>query len=137
VSSTVIGPEPSPAHHPRGERGAATVEFALVLPVLLMVIVATVQVGRGWDAKLTLSQAVRQGARVAALGGSQAAARDAVADAADSLTASELSVTAPASTCSEGQMVTVQATYTYTLTIPLMPERDITMTSASSMRCGG
>ena len=48
------------------ERGSASVEFALVLPVLLLVLVAVVEVSVVGRLQLELIGAARQGARVAA-----------------------------------------------------------------------
>ncbi len=52
----------------RDDRGAAAVELALVLPVLLLVVFGVVDFGRMLHAQLRLSQAAREGARAAALG---------------------------------------------------------------------
>jgi Flp pilus assembly protein TadG len=51
-----------------GERGAAAVEFALLLPVLLLIIFGIIDFGRALNAQVTLTQAAREGARLAALG---------------------------------------------------------------------
>ncbi len=51
----------------RSERGAAAVETAIVLPMLLLVIFGIIDFGRALDAKIQLTQAAREGARVAAL----------------------------------------------------------------------
>src|SRR5579875_3070119 len=48
-------------HGPGGDRGAAAVEFALLLPVLLLIVF-------GLNAQITLTQAAREGARLDALG---------------------------------------------------------------------
>jgi hypothetical protein len=48
------------------ERGQATVEFFLVLPLVVLVAVASVQVMRIAEARLELQAAARDGARVAA-----------------------------------------------------------------------
>jgi hypothetical protein len=55
------------ASKPR-DRGAAAVEFALVLPVLLLILFAIIDFGRLLNAQITLSQAAREGARLGALG---------------------------------------------------------------------
>jgi Flp pilus assembly protein TadG len=54
--------------NPARERGAAAVEFALLLPVLLLIIFGTIDFGRAFNAQITLTQAAREGARLAALG---------------------------------------------------------------------
>ena len=62
------------------DRGAAAVEFALLLPLLLLLVFGIIDFGRAINAQITLTQAAREGARLAALGqpnvvsGTQAAA---------------------------------------------------------------
>lgn len=51
-----------------GERGAAAVEFALLLPLLLLVAFGIIDFGRALNAQITLTQAAREGARLEALG---------------------------------------------------------------------
>jgi len=50
------------------DRGAAAVEFALLLPVLLLLVFGIIDFGRALNAQVTLTQAAREGARLAALG---------------------------------------------------------------------
>jgi Flp pilus assembly protein TadG len=50
------------------ERGAAAVEFALLLPVLLLLVFGIVDFGRALNAQITLTQAAGEGVRLAALG---------------------------------------------------------------------
>jgi hypothetical protein len=52
----------------RRDRGAAAVEFALVLPVLLIIVFGIIDFGRMLNAKITLTEAAREGARAAAVG---------------------------------------------------------------------
>lgn len=49
--------------HASKVRGQATVEFALVLPVLLLLIVGVLEFARAWNLHQTLTDAVREGAR--------------------------------------------------------------------------
>lgn len=49
------------------ERGIALVEFALVVPMLLLLIVGTLDFARAVNAYLTINSAVREGARAVAL----------------------------------------------------------------------
>jgi hypothetical protein len=50
------------------DRGAAAVEFALVLPLLLFLVFGIIDFGRALNAQVTLTQAAREGARMDALG---------------------------------------------------------------------
>lgn len=58
---------PAPASAP--DRGAAAVEMALVLPLLLLLVFGVIDFGRMFNAQLTLTEAAREGARAAAVGG--------------------------------------------------------------------
>jgi hypothetical protein len=50
------------------DRGTAAVEFALVLPVLLFILFGIIDFGRALNAQIVLTQAAREGARLAAVG---------------------------------------------------------------------
>lgn len=50
----------------RSEAGAAAVEFALVLPLLAMLLIGTVTVGLAYSNHVALTNAVREGARLGA-----------------------------------------------------------------------
>lgn len=68
------------------DRGTAAVEFALILPVLLLIVFGIIDFGRALNAQITLTGAAREGVRLAALGYSDAAIQARVAAAAPSLT---------------------------------------------------
>ncbi len=56
------------AHRGRSaDRGAAAVEFALLLPLLLLIVLGIIDFGRMLNAQQTLTQAAREGARLVAL----------------------------------------------------------------------
>src|SRR4051794_18938215 len=67
------------------ERGTATVEFALLLPLLLLLLFGIIEFGRAYNAKIELTGAVREGARAAALGKTDDEVRGTVTAAAPSL----------------------------------------------------
>ena len=52
----------------RGERGASVVEFALILPLLLLLLMAIVELGVLFWVNMTMQHAVREGARYAITG---------------------------------------------------------------------
>lgn len=57
-----------PSHQKREKsRGAAVVEFALVMPLLMMLVFGTIQFGLLFNRQQALHAAAREGARVAAL----------------------------------------------------------------------
>src|SRR5258708_19290597 len=49
------------------DRGAAVVEFALLLPLLLLLLFGIIDFGRALNAQITITQAAREGARLDAL----------------------------------------------------------------------
>jgi Flp pilus assembly protein TadG len=102
------------------ERGQALTEFALVLPLLVTIVFAIVQLGITFNHYVTLTDAVRAGARQAAVsrlsGDPAQAAKQAVYGAANDLDPDELHVDV-ASGWDPGADVTVSATYPYSLTI--------------------
>lgn len=62
----------------RGDRGAAAVEFALVVPLFLLLVFGIVDFSRAFNIQLTLTDAAAEGARTLAAGGSVVMARAAV-----------------------------------------------------------
>src|SRR5689334_21285235 len=87
-------------HHKRGflsERGQGLVEFALILPMLCLIILAIVQFGVLYNNYETLTAATRDGARKAAVSRTASdpvgAATQAVKDSAYGLDQSQLGIT--------------------------------------------
>jgi hypothetical protein len=70
-------------HHPReeGKRGQSLVEFALVLPVLLLIVAGTLEVANILTIQNRAQQAAREGARFGAAGGTDGAVVDVVRQA--------------------------------------------------------
>jgi Flp pilus assembly protein TadG len=100
------------------ERGQAMVEFAVVLPVLVVLLFGVVQCGVAFNNYETLTDAVRAGARAAAVSRTDtdpvATATTAVRDSAADLNQSNLGVSVT-STWAQGSDVTVSATYPYSI----------------------
>lgn len=70
----------------RGENGAVLVEVVLILPILMLISLAVFDLGLGWKASMTVTNAARAGARVASnLGVSATADKSALASIAASL----------------------------------------------------
>jgi Flp pilus assembly protein TadG len=93
------------------------VEFALVVPLLLVVLFAVLQFGVVYNDYVTLTDATRAGARKAAVSRLAAspsgAAETAVRTSADGLTATKLNVFVTTAGWEHGNDVTVRATYPY------------------------
>lgn len=120
----------------RGERGAVAVEFAIILPILIVLIFGMIEFGRAYNAKIALQGAVREGARVLAVdkdGDPEAATRA----AAPSLDPGKLSVSTSGNPCTKGTNATVTADYDFEYDIPLFGSAALTLQSKGVMRCGG
>src|SRR5688500_6039647 len=67
------------------ERGASAVEFALIVPVLIVLVLGIIEFGHAFQVQGTLSAAAREGVRAMALRNDRAGAMDVVQNAAASL----------------------------------------------------
>lgn len=93
-------------------KGQAMVEFALILPVILLLVLGVVEFGRFYNAWLMVTHASREGARTASLGGTGTEIESAVTAVMASYDASRLTVTVnPSSGRTRGDRVTVTVTY--------------------------
>lgn len=119
----------------RSESGAAMVEFALILPLLLMLVFGTIEFGRAYNAQNTLTHAAREGAREYAITQDATAGEDAARNAATSLKQSLLTVTMSA--CNAGQPATATLQYPFQINIAFWRVTNFTMQAEGVMRCGG
>lgn len=130
------------------ERGAAAVEFALIVPVLLLLLFGIIEFGRVYNTQIELTGAAREGARTMAIGNNPAAARAAARAGAPSLnpalTDEQLAVATnganPASCLkapgAANLSVTVTASYPLTF-LTGMFGKTITISGKAVMQCGG
>ena len=126
---------------PRDERGASAVEFALIVPLLVMLVLGIVEFSHAYQVKGTLSAAAREGVRVMALQNDPAAARATVRNAADSLrpvvTDTQI-VISPASCPTTGVPANVRVTISYRM--PYLTGffgSGLTLSGTGVMRCNG
>lgn len=120
----------------RRDRGAAAVEFALVLPILLMLVIGIVEFGRAYYVQTTLSGAAREGVRVMALKDDASAATSTVQSYAVDLGVTSGQVAVSPGSCTAGSNVTVTVTYPMTYLTGFFGST-LTLTGKGTMRCGG
>lgn len=112
----------NPTHPIRSERGQTAVEFALVAPFLVMLLLAVLQLGILFNHYLTVTDAARAGARRAVVariaGVTPAQIETSVRNAASGLDQSKLKVVIgdPTPTVA-GSDITVTVTYPYSINV--------------------
>jgi Flp pilus assembly protein TadG len=128
-----------------GDRGAVAVEFALILPVLLLIVVGTIEFGRVYSQVQVYNGAAREGARCAAVMASEVAdcntlgdVQTRINDASDPYPDPPAATITPSGGCTDstiGQDVTVQWAQPMTLDIPFWNDIDFTTTIEATFRC--
>ena len=126
----------------RNERGAAAVEFALVLPLLVLLVAGIADFGRAYYLQTTLSGAAREGVRAMALKNDQGAARTAAKVAAGDLTLSDAQISVSPGTCAclSTSTATVTATVTISYSTTYVSQlfgTTLNLKGKGVMRCGG
>lgn len=118
---------PSPGPPDGHERGQATVELALLLPLLLLLVLAAVQVGLVVRDQVLLVHATREAARSAAVGASGGAP----APSPGGLDPARLELTA----ASDGRVVRAVGRYRTPVVVPLLSalRREVVLQSALTM----
>ncbi|AEG42908.1 TadE/TadG family type IV pilus assembly protein [Isoptericola variabilis] len=127
------------------DRGAAAVEFALVLPVLVLIIVGIIGFGHAYHVQTVLGNAARDGVRILALSDDADAARQAmdaaIASAAPAVTLTDDQITVtPTPQCASGAGVTpgnARVTITLEDFQPLGGFFTLDLTGTAAMRCTG
>lgn len=131
----------------RTERGAVAVEMAMLLPLLLLIVMGTIEFGRVLNVQISMTQAAREGARYAAIHHADPGLNVTAATlaAAPSLSGLPVGVANDASSCAAGANVTV----TTTVTLPSLSGFldagffgapgifPMALTGVGVMRCGG
>lgn len=107
-----------------GDTGASLVEFALVLPILLILTFGIIEFGIALNRVQAVEAAAREGARLASISGSTQADVDArVMQALQGVPLQSPVVVAPVTPCQDrqGQLVEVVVTTQHQIDIPLVP----------------
>ncbi|MFZ9894988.1 MAG: TadE/TadG family type IV pilus assembly protein [Burkholderiaceae bacterium] len=125
-----------PPNPKRCEKGAVALEFALILPTLLILVMGIIEFGRAYNTVISLNGAAREGARVLALCGTsspcegvvEAVENSAVLDLADDAVSEEPCASA-------GDPASVLVDKDFDSLIPYLPF-SITLTGKGTMRCG-
>ncbi|MBT2532082.1 pilus assembly protein [Arthrobacter sp. ISL-48] len=124
------------------ERGAVAVEFAIVAPVLVMLLLGIMEFGRAYNAQASLSAAAREAVRVMAITGKTADATNIAKSAASSLSpglqGTDMHFGTPCpTTIPPGTSPQTTLTITYNLSTITGIAGPFTLTGAGAMLCVG
>ena len=135
------------------EHGASAVEFALILPLLVVLVFGIIEFGLAFTRSQAMQAAAREGGRVAAIGLSAQDVQDAVRDAVGpvGIDSGDVAVCiddGTATVCSNGDFcaeagdtvrvvasIRPEATATYGVRIPFLPAGNSTFRAQALFRC--
>ena len=126
----------------RNERGATAVEFAMIMPLLIALVIGIAEFGRAFQVQGTLSAAAREGVRLMALQNDPAAARAAVRNAAASLDpgVTDAQIVITPATCPTVNAGTTSVRLTISYPMPYLTGffgSTVDLTGTGVMRCNG
>lgn len=133
-------------HKTEHSLGAVAVEFALVAPVLLLLIAGVVEFAHGYNIQISVTQAAREAARNFAISNNLTEASKAGRDGAPGLTPAKFAFTPSLSACEPGKNVTMTVTYAansitgFALVMQgksVAVAKNFTVTGVGAMACGG
>ena len=121
------------------ERGAAAVEFALILPLLILLIGGIIDFGRAYFTQIELTNAAREGARAAVVSTASTADIEARANAAG---VAGMTTTVDTACPGDNAKVTTSVDFTWTILGPALSLFNVNLsdnplTSTAVMKCGG
>ncbi|WP_306900202.1 TadE/TadG family type IV pilus assembly protein [Arthrobacter sp. B1I2] len=132
------------------ETGAVAVEFALILPIFLVLVLGIAEMGRAFNIQVSLSEAARESARYAAIHNAESSYSNSSAQAAGVAAAPSVGLSASnvgisfttGATCTPTGNVVATVTYStpwmtgFPALIPGMPAT-LSIQGKGVMRCGG
>ena len=103
-------------------KGQALVEMALVLPIILLVIMGMVEFGRIFNAYLIVTNASREGARIAIVGGTDTDINNSIINTTNTLRQEDMSIsiTPVIASRTRGAQVTVTVHYYLEMICPII-----------------
>ena len=126
----------------RDQRGASAVEFAFIVPLLIILVLGIAEFGHAFQVQGTLSAAAREGVRAMALRNDPAEARSVVKNAAASLdpalTDAQITITPASCPTTNGGTTSVRLTIDYPM--PFLTGffgAGVDLSGTGVMRCNG
>ena len=101
------------------ERGQALVEFAMVMPIMLLLLFALVDFGRAFYSWLLITNAAREGARVAATQSPLTDVETRIYEAASVLDAASITITTTNVQGNRGETVEIDLAFSFSFVTPI------------------
>jgi Flp pilus assembly protein TadG len=123
----------------KNQKGQSLVEFAIILPIILLLLMGIVEFGMMLNSYLTIQNVAREGSRLGIVGGSDVEIDTLIRNISPNLTPADLTVdiTPAEDSRNSGETLTVSITYNYHMTVPIISalfNNVIVLRSQSSMR---
>ena len=118
------------------DRGAVAVEFALIAPVLLGIVVSIVEFSSFYNLQISVTQAAREAARTMAVTKDAGQAAAAAVAGAPGLALSPSNITFSSGCGTPGSTVTADVTFTRAAITGFFGPT-VTVSGEAAMRCGG
>lgn len=142
----------APVNIERSERGTAALEFAIVIPFLVLLVFGIIEFGAAFNRTQGLNAAAREGGRAASVGGSFTAIQTAIFNAQSLFTASDITVStipatsgaqAPCQIAGIGNTVTIKASVptsapgaaNYAIDVPFFGNFKLPYSASATYRC--
>ncbi|MGV8982966.1 TadE/TadG family type IV pilus assembly protein [Clostridium sp.] len=106
----------------KNEKGQSLVEFAILLPLLLLLLMGILEFGLMLNSYLTIHNLAREGARLGIVAGSNLEISELITNISPNIDAKNLKViiTPAEGSRSSGSTLTVEVIYNYQVTIPII-----------------
>lgn len=116
----------------KGERGAVAIEFAIIFPVMILIVMGIIEFASFFNAQLAITHASREGARLASIGLWDEAEIRQRAFPVQNITIT----TTPSNLASatRGDRITIEISHFYRWTFLPLPGEGTTLVSSSTMR---
>jgi len=122
----------------KNQKGQALVEFAIILPLLLLLVMGIFQFGMMINSYLTIQNITREGARAAVVGSMDSEIIHRMKQISPTLNHNQLSIdiTPSQGIRRSGESLTVKVSYQYPMTVPIISNlfSEVTLNAKTSMR---
>lgn len=120
----------------KSQKGQSLVEFALIVPLILLLLFGMFDIGRVLFSAVALEHAAREGARVASVGKTNAEVIASIRNATTGLDSNQVAVSISTQARTSGENIEIHLSYPVSMINPLLRtfQHSFTISSKSVMR---